>query len=70
MSDSREQILNRVRSALAPLAKRAPLPDWDRDIVVLREARGVTDLWAHFAARLKAAKGKTDVRRDVAVHPQ
>jgi len=57
MSDSREQILSRVRTALAPLAERAPLPDWDRDLVVLREARGVTDRWAHFVARLKAVSG-------------
>jgi L-lactate dehydrogenase complex protein LldG len=57
MSDSREQILNRVRSALAPLQQRAPLPDWDRDLVVLREARAVADRWAHFAARLKAVNG-------------
>ena len=57
MSDSREQILNRVHTALAPLTERAPLPDWDRALVVLREARAVTDLWAHFAARLKAVSG-------------
>ena len=57
MSDSREQILNRVRSALAPLTERAPLPDWDRDLVVLREARTATDTWALFAERLKAVNG-------------
>jgi len=57
MSDSREQILNRVRTALAPLAERAPLPDWDRDLVVQREARAVNDRWAHFATRLKAVSG-------------
>lgn len=57
MSDSREQILERVRSALAPLPERAPLPDWDRNLVVLREARAATDLWALFAARMKAVNG-------------
>jgi L-lactate dehydrogenase complex protein LldG len=57
MSDSREQILSRVRSALAPLAERAPLPDWDRDLVVLREARAATDAWVLFAERLKAVNG-------------
>ncbi len=57
MSDSREQILSRVRTALAPLTERAPLPDWDRDLVVLREARAATDTWALFAERLKAVNG-------------
>lgn len=57
MNQSREQILNRVRTALAPLAQRAPLPEWDRDLVVLREARAATDAWALFAERLKAVNG-------------
>ncbi len=57
MSDSREQILARVRGALAPLARRAPLPDWDRELVVLREARAATDRWALFAERLRAVNG-------------
>ena len=57
MSDSREQILSRVRAALAPLAQRAPLPDWDSSLVVQREARAATDLWAHFAERFTVAKG-------------
>ena len=55
---SREQILSRVRNALAPLAKRAPLPDWDRDLVVLREAHGNVDRWTLFAERLKAVNGR------------
>ena len=57
MSDSREQILNRVRTALAPLAERAPLPEWDRDLVVLREALAATDLWSLFSTRMKAVNG-------------
>jgi L-lactate dehydrogenase complex protein LldG len=57
MSDSREQILSRVRAALAPLGQRAPLPDWDTSLVVQREARAATDLWAHFSERFKIAKG-------------
>lgn len=57
MSNSREQILSRVRAALAPLKERAPLPDWDRDVVVLRQARGLTDAWPLFAERLKAVNG-------------
>jgi L-lactate dehydrogenase complex protein LldG len=57
MSDSREQILNRVRAALAPLPQRAPLPEWERELVVLRGTRNSTDLWALFAERLKAVNG-------------
>ncbi len=57
MSDSREQILSRVRTALAPLKERAPLPDWERELVILREARDATDAWTLFAERLKAVNG-------------
>ncbi|HLP08520.1 MAG TPA: LUD domain-containing protein [Opitutaceae bacterium] len=57
MSDSREQILSRVRTALAPLTARAPLPEWDRELVVLREALGVIDVWSLFAERMKAVNG-------------
>lgn len=57
MSDSREQILSRVRTALAPLKARAPLPDWERELVILREARAATDAWTLFAERLKAVNG-------------
>ncbi|MGH8016868.1 MAG: LutC/YkgG family protein [Opitutaceae bacterium] len=53
----RESILARVRSALAPLAQRAPLPDWEREIVVMREARGAVDPWSLFSERLKAVNG-------------
>ncbi len=53
----RETILARVRNALAPLEQPAPLPDWEREIVVMREARGEIDPWALFSARLKAVNG-------------
>ncbi len=55
---SREQILSRVRNALAPLPQRATLPDWDRDLVILREAHGNVDRWTLFAERLKAVNGR------------
>lgn len=55
---SREQILSRVRNALAPLPKRAPLPDWDRDLVVLREAHAGVDRWTLFAERFSAVNGR------------
>ncbi len=57
MSTSREQILGRVKAALAPLPQRAARPDWDRELVILRQARGLADGWALFAERLKAVNG-------------
>lgn len=57
MNHSRESILARVRSGLAPLQKRAPLPDWDRELVTLRQSRGDSDLWTLFAERLLAVSG-------------
>jgi len=57
MSDSREQILSRVRAALAPLPRRAPLPDWEPALVALRGQRADADPWALFAERLKAVNG-------------
>jgi L-lactate dehydrogenase complex protein LldG len=57
MSSPRDQILARVRDALAPLPQRAALPDWDRDVVVLRQARGLGDPWPLFAERLKGVNG-------------
>lgn len=55
--DDRDTILARVRSALAPLSTRAPLPDWNREIVIMRNVRGEVDAWTLFAARLKAVNG-------------
>jgi L-lactate dehydrogenase complex protein LldG len=55
---SREQILSRVRGALAPLPKRAPLPDWDRELVILREAHAGVDRAALFSERFKAVNGR------------
>ncbi len=57
MSSSREKIFSRVKAALAPLPTRAPLPDWDRDLVRMREAQPAVDLWTQFAERLKAVNG-------------
>lgn len=57
MSTSRDQILARVQSALAPLPQRAPLPDWDREIVHLRTTPPGADLWTLFADRLRAVNG-------------
>jgi L-lactate dehydrogenase complex protein LldG len=57
MPNDREQILARVRAALAPLAPRAPLPDWERELVILRAAQGAVDLWTRFAERLRGVNG-------------
>lgn len=57
MSADRELILGRVRDALAPLAGRASLPEWDRELVHVRTIQTATDLWALFAERLKLVNG-------------
>ena len=57
MSGDREAILGRVRSALAPLKERAALPDWESELVVMRQARGDVDAWGLFSQRLKGVNG-------------
>ena len=57
MSPDRETILSRVRAALAPLPQRAALPDWEAELVVMRQARGAVDAWTLFAERLRGVNG-------------
>jgi L-lactate dehydrogenase complex protein LldG len=57
MSSDRETILSRVRSALAPLTQRAALPDWEAELVIMRQARGQVDAWILFAERLRGVNG-------------
>jgi len=57
MSNDREAILGRVRQALAPLPNRAEAPDWERELVVMRNARGAVDAAALFTERLKLVNG-------------
>ncbi|MBL9206215.1 MAG: LUD domain-containing protein, partial [Opitutaceae bacterium] len=57
MSSDRDSILARVRSALAPLPERAALPDWERELVIMRNARGAVDAEALFSQRLKLVNG-------------
>jgi len=57
MSSSRDQILSRVRDALAPLPSRTPLPEWDASLVRLRNSTTPADLWAPFAERLRSVNG-------------
>ena len=56
-SNARETILARVRAALAPLPSRAGLPDWDRELVAVRNAAPASDAWTRFAERLRAVNG-------------
>jgi L-lactate dehydrogenase complex protein LldG len=57
MSTDRESILSRVRGALAPLKQRAVLPEWEAELVIMRETRGAVDAWTLFAARLRGVNG-------------
>lgn len=57
MSSARDTLLARVKSALAPLPERAPLPNWERELVIMRQARGAVDAWTLFAERLKGVNG-------------
>ncbi len=57
MSNDREAILSRVRGALNPLPKRAPLPEWEGELIHMRTLRGDLDPWALFAERLKLVNG-------------
>jgi len=57
MSTDRAQILGRVQQALAPIPERAPLPDWDQELIHLRNTTAPTDPWAVFATSLKAVNG-------------
>jgi len=57
MPDDREAILSRVRGALAPLRDRAPLPEYDADIAVLRNLIAGRDLVELLAERMKRVNG-------------
>jgi len=57
MSSSRDQILSRVQAALKPLPQRAALPDWDRELIRMRNLQAASDQWTLFAERLKAVNG-------------
>ena len=57
MSADRESILSRVRAALAPISQRAALPDWESELVIMRQARGPVDAWALFAERMRGVNG-------------
>lgn len=57
MSDDREAILSRVRGALAPLHTRAPLPQYDAEMAVMRTLIAGRDLVELFAERIRKVNG-------------
>ena len=57
MTNDREAILSRVRGALAPLHERAPLPDWDTELAIMRRLVTPRDPWTVFNERLTAVHG-------------
>lgn len=57
MTDDREAILSRVRGALAPLRERAPLPQFDKEISVMRSMIAGRDLVELFAERIRKVNG-------------
>jgi L-lactate dehydrogenase complex protein LldG len=58
MADDREAILAKVRSALAPLAARAPMPDYDGPLELARERAHPGDRMAEFTERIQAVNGE------------
>jgi L-lactate dehydrogenase complex protein LldG len=64
MAGDRETILGRVRAALAPLAERAKMPDYDGGLELARIRVGAGDPEAEFTERLVAVNG--EVVRDAA----
>ncbi|HVU17793.1 MAG TPA: LUD domain-containing protein [Candidatus Didemnitutus sp.] len=56
MDPERDQILARVKAALAPLPKRARPPAWEQELVRMRAAPAA-DLAVTFAERLRAVNG-------------
>jgi L-lactate dehydrogenase complex protein LldG len=57
MTDDRESIFSRVRGALAPLHERAPLPDYDTEIAVMRHLVAGRDLTELLGERMKKVGG-------------
>lgn len=57
MADDRESILSRVRGALAPLHDRAPLPQYDAELTVMRKLIAGRDLAELFAERIRRVNG-------------
>lgn len=58
MNNDRDLILNRVKGALAPLTKRAALPEYAGDLAVVRKLIAGKDLLAVFSERIALVNGR------------
>jgi L-lactate dehydrogenase complex protein LldG len=58
MADEREEIMAKVRGALAPLKDRAAMPDYDGAIELVRNRRESGDPMAEFTSRIVAVNGE------------
>lgn len=58
MADERSEILGRVKAALAHLAERAPMPDYDVQLELARERRSQDRPLEEFEERLRAVNGE------------
>lgn len=58
MSNDRDIILSRVRSALAPLSDRARLPDWDLELAEAKKLVGAEDPETVFTRRIAGVNGR------------
>jgi L-lactate dehydrogenase complex protein LldG len=58
MADEREEIMAKVRGALAPLKDRAAMPDYDGAIELVRNQRESGDPMAEFTSRIVAVNGE------------
>lgn len=58
MSNSRETILGRVKSALAPIERRATLPDWSVELAQAKKLVGQRPSDEVFAERIKLVNGR------------
>jgi L-lactate dehydrogenase complex protein LldG len=58
MAGDREEILGKVLRALAPIADRAAMPDYDSGLELARKRADAGDPLAEFAERMKAVNGE------------
>ena len=59
MKSQRELVFDRVEQALRPLQERTPLPEFSDDLVIMRGAKGATELWKLFSERMQLLHGMT-----------
>jgi L-lactate dehydrogenase complex protein LldG len=59
VSSERDRILSLVKKALAPLPKRALLPDWESQLILQRPLAMAPGGWELFSQRFAAVNGKS-----------